>query len=143
MLSKVFRLSAVCLFLVPFAVLAESLPATSGCNMELIDLTDPGLTQRLAGLALVPSGPMSKEYKTTGISTTTKVTRGDFAAADADGEAISVTVECTLTCTGRACNQSGCEPFGNGCSSWNCGDGCSGSCTQKVTQTTGTTTNGN
>ena len=144
MLSKAFRLCVVCLFLVPVALLAQippvAEPASSGCNMQLIDLTDPGLAQMLAGLTLAPSGPMSKEYKTDGVSTTSKVTRGDFAAVDADGSAISVTVECTLTCTGRACNQSGCEPSGNGCSFWNCGDGCTGSCVQRTVQTTGTGT---
>lgn len=142
MLSKAFRLSVVCLFLVPFAVLAETPPAASGCNMQLIDLTDPGLAQRLAGLALVPSGPMTKEYKSSDVNTTTKVTSGEFTATDEDGEATSVTIECTLTCTGRACNQSGCEPFGNGCSFWNCGDGCTGSCTQRVVHSTGTGTVG-
>ncbi len=140
MLSKAFRLSAVCLLLVPFAVLAEAPAAASGCDMQLIDLTDPGLAQMLASLTLTPSGPMTKEYKSTGVSTTSKVTTGDFAATDADGNAISVTVECTLTCTGRSCSQNGCEPFGNGCSFWSCGDGCSGSCTQRVVQSTGTGT---
>lgn len=142
MLNKAFRLSAVCLLLVPFAVMAEAQPAASGCNMQLIDLTDPGLAQTLAGRMLVPSGPMSKEYKTSGVSTTTKVTSADFTATDADGTAIGVRVECTLTCTGRSCLQNGCEPSGDGCTGWNCGEGCTGSCTQKSVQTTGTGTTG-
>jgi hypothetical protein len=142
MSSKAFRLCIVCLFLVPFAVLAEAPTAASGCNMQLIDLTDPALTQRLANLTLVPSGPMTKEYKSSGIRTTIKVTRGEFTAVDVDGQPVDVAVECTLTCSGSSCLQSGCEPSGNGCSQWNCGSDCTGSCTQRSVQAD-TTSNGN
>jgi len=131
MLSKAFRLFTVCLFLVPFSILAETHPAASGCNMTLIDLTDPSLAAALAKLMLVPAGPVTKEYKSSGFSTNTKISRGDFTATDADGNVISISVECALTCSGTACLQRGCEPSGNGCSSWDCGSGCTGSCAQK------------
>jgi len=133
MSKKLVCLYVVGLILVPLAMWAAdpappAAPASPGCGTKLVDLTDPGLAQRLATMTLVPVGPIAVSYQSTGVTTKIKVSRRDFIAYDEQGNAIAVSAKCTLTCTGSSCLQRGCTPFGSGCAPWDCGSGCTGSC---------------
>jgi len=135
MSKKLVCLHVVGLILVPLAMWAAdpaspAAPALSGCSGKLINLTDSDLALKLTNMTLVPAGPVMLSYRSTGAKTTTKVSRGQFIAYDQQGNALSISVSCSMTCSGSACLQSGCEVSGNGCSSWDCGTGCTGSCTQ-------------
>ncbi|MEZ4451919.1 MAG: hypothetical protein R3B09_20825 [Nannocystaceae bacterium] len=57
---------------------------------------------------------------------------GGFTADGSDPVATSIEVTCKLDCKGTACEQSGCFPGSTGCGMWNCGPGCSGTCSQSV-----------
>lgn len=124
-------LVAVCLAVLPVAAEPASVePAVilGPCGGEVTDLTDSSLAAELATRHFTSLGPPEVRYVS---STNSKVSEGFFAVIDEEGNEKVVAVQCTLTCSGTSCRQQGCEPSGNGCSSWDCGSGCVGSCTQK------------
>lgn len=130
MTSKVLRLGVVGLTLLSLGLLAEISPAAEprspGCQTKLIDLTDPGLAQKLASWRLEPRGPMTVQYQSDS-KTRTKISSRKFVAYSEQVDA-SIMLFCELTCSGQGCAQTGCSPSASGCTPWECGTGCSGSC---------------
>jgi len=115
---------ALCLLALPLQAGSSETVAPDGCGGNFIDLTEPALASQLAEVELIPLGQPEVTY----VSSSLKESSGEFLFENADGEVQIVKVSCSLTCSGTSCLQQGCEPSGRGCSSWNCGSGCTGSC---------------
>lgn len=136
MLRRSLLIGMAALLFVSLPALAElpvdTMPQaeTAGCSSELVDLTEPELASQLVGRELLPFGEPTIQYVDS-----SKVSSGIFSYIDENGEEQFVERTCTLTCRTLAtggCSQSGCEPHGSGCSSWNCGLTCTGYCNQRV-----------
>lgn len=131
MSKKTLFLSLLVLLLSTLPLLAADEAYNPNCTGEVTDLTDPQLAASLESADLTQTSDVRVDLSTTD----TRVTSADFEVEGPDGFVDRIRVTCTLTCTGSACSMSGCTPRSSGgCTSYNCGLGCVGSCTGRTTE---------
>lgn len=61
------------------------------------------------------------------VKVSTATTRG----VGKDGRYTTLEARCSLTCSGQACLMAGCSSTGDNCSAYNCGEGCTGTCSKQ------------